>query len=75
VFNIAMPMFAWFLRRSEYRVLIEADAKALMARFGDQAYSEARERQRVPPVGDDVRRPTHLWERVKEAIRRTEARR
>jgi len=69
-----MPMFAWFLRRSEYPALIEADAKALMARFGDQAYFEARERRRVPPVGDDARRPANLWERVKEAIRRIEAR-
>ena len=58
------------------RALIEADARALIERFGDQAYSEARERQHVPPVGDDdARRPAHHWECVKEAIRRIEARR
>ena len=38
-------MIGWFRRRAEYHALIEADAKALIERFGEQAYSEARFRQ------------------------------
>jgi hypothetical protein len=30
-------MIGWFRRRAEYRALIEADAKALMERFGESA--------------------------------------
>jgi hypothetical protein len=67
-------MIGWFRHRAEYRALIEADAKALIDQFGEQAYSEARERQHFPPVGDDdANRPEHHWERVKEAIRRIDA--
>ena len=68
-------MIGWLRRRAEYRALIEADAKALIERFGDQAYSEARKRQHYQLDGDYVNRPEYHWERVKEAIRRIEAER
>jgi hypothetical protein len=64
-------MIGWFRRRAEYRALIEADARALIERFGEQAYVEARERQHDETV--DANRPDHHWERVKEAIRGIEA--
>jgi hypothetical protein len=65
-------MIGWFRRRAEYRALIEADAKALIETFGDQAYSEARFRQNDAPDLVDANRPAGHWERVKEAIRRIE---
>jgi hypothetical protein len=67
-------MIGWFRRRAEYRALIEADAKALIERFGEGAYSEARFRQHDAPDVVDVNRPPGHWERVKEAIRRKESR-
>jgi hypothetical protein len=60
-------------RRVAYRALIEADATALIERFGELAYSEARFRQHDEVV--DANRPAGHWERVKEAIRRIETRR
>jgi hypothetical protein len=68
-------MIGWFRRRAEYRALIEADAKALIERFGEHAYSEARFRQHDAPDIVDANRPASHWERVKEAIRRIESRR
>jgi hypothetical protein len=68
-----LPKFAWFHRRAEYRALIETDTKALIDRLGEQAYSEARERQHFPPFDEDANRTEHHWERAKEAIRRMEA--
>jgi hypothetical protein len=68
-------MFSWFRGRAEYRALIEADARALIERFGEQAYSEARFRQHDAPDVVDANRPAGHWGRVKEAIRRSEARR
>jgi hypothetical protein len=68
-------MIGWFRRRAEYRALIEADAEALIERFGEQAYSEARVRQHDAPDVVDANRPTGHWEWVKEAIRRIETRR
>ena len=65
-------MFAWIKRRAAYRALVEADARALIEQFGEQAYSEARERQHFPPDTEVGNRPAHHWERVKEAIRRME---
>jgi hypothetical protein len=67
-------MIGWFRCRAAYSALIEADAKALIERFGDQAYSEARFRQHDAPDVVDVNRPAGHWERVKEAIRRIEGR-
>ena len=32
-------MIGWLRRRAEYRTLIETDAKALIERFGEEAYS------------------------------------
>ncbi len=63
-----------FRRRAAYRTLIEADAKALIERLGEQAYFEARFRQHDAPEVVDASRPEHHWERVKEAIRRIEGR-
>jgi hypothetical protein len=68
-------MFFFFRRRAAYRTLIEADAKALIERFGEQAYSEARFRQHDAPDVVDANRPAGHWECVKEAIRRMEGRR
>jgi hypothetical protein len=68
-------MFNRLPRRAEYRALIEADAKALIERFGEQAYSEARKRQHYLLDGDYVNRPEYHWERVKVAIRRIERQR
>ena len=65
-------MINWFHRRAAYRALIEADAKALIEQFGEQAYSEARFRQHDAPEVVDANRPVGHWERVKEAIRRME---
>jgi hypothetical protein len=66
-------MIGWFRRRAAYRTLIQADAMALVERFGERAYSEARERQHDAPDVVDANRPADHWERVKEAIRRIEA--
>ena len=68
-------MIGWFRRRAEYRTLIEADAQALIERFGEQAYSEARFRQHDGPDVVDANRPAGLWEGVNEAIRRVEGQR
>ena len=68
-------MSNWHSRRAAYRVIVEADAKALIERFGDQAYSEARKRQHAAPDIVDVNRPEYHWERVKVAIRRIERQR
>ena len=56
-----------------YRALIKSDARALIERFGEQAYSEARFRQHDAPDGVDANRPPDHWERVKEAILRIDA--
>jgi hypothetical protein len=61
-------MIKWFHRRAEYRALVETDAKVLIERFGEQAYSEARFRQHDAPDVVDANRPDGHWERVKEAI-------
>jgi hypothetical protein len=68
-------MSNWYRRRAAYLVIVEADAKALIERFGDQAYSEARKRQQHLLDGDYVNRPEYHWERVKLAIRRIERQR
>jgi hypothetical protein len=68
-------MFSWFHRRAAYHALIEADAKALIERFGEHAYSEARFRQYDASDVVDANRPAGHWERVKEAIGRMEGRR
>ena len=65
-------MSNWYRRRAAYRVIVEADAKALIERFGDQAYSEARKRQHNLLDSDYVNRPEYHWERVKVAIRQIE---
>jgi hypothetical protein len=50
-------MVAWFRRRAESPALIEADANALIERFGEQAYSEVRLRQHaIPELIENVER-------------------
>jgi hypothetical protein len=68
-------MSNWYRRRAAYRVIVEADAKALIERFGEQAYSKARFRQHDAPNVVDATRPEYHWERVKVAIRRIERQR
>jgi hypothetical protein len=68
-------MLNWLRHRATHRALIESDAKALIERFGEQAYSEARFRQHDAPEVVDANRPAGHWERVKEAIRWLEGRR
>ncbi|MGC1862594.1 MAG: hypothetical protein WA733_16135 [Methylocystis sp.] len=66
-------MFCWLRRRAAYRALIESDARALIERFGEGAYSEARFRQLDAPDVVDANRPVGHRERVKVAIRRIDA--
>lgn len=61
-------MFRWLARRREYRALIEHDAADLIARFGDQAYSEASMRARLETETVDGTRPGGHWARVKCVI-------
>jgi hypothetical protein len=65
-----LPVIGWLRRRAAYRALIESDAKVLIERFGEAAYSEARFRQHDAPDVVDANRPAGHWEWVKEAIRR-----
>lgn len=68
-------MFAWLMRRRAYRALVEADAAALVARYGPDAYLEARLRSHRERDLIDGNRPPEHWARVKEAIRRRESQR
>jgi hypothetical protein len=61
-------MFRWVRRRREYRALIEKDADDLIARFGDQAYSEATIRNREGRDVIDGNRPVDHWYRVRLVI-------
>jgi hypothetical protein len=60
-------LFAWLRSRKEASHLVQADASALIARFGDGAYFEARDRaQRSAVIDGD--RPGGHWTRVKIEI-------
>ena len=62
-----MNLFAWLRSRKEASHLVQADASALIARFGDGAYFEARDRaQRSAVIDGD--RPRGHWTRVKIEI-------
>jgi hypothetical protein len=61
-------MIRWLRRRREARALIERDADDLMARFGNQAYSEAGIRAYLEPETIDGNRSPGHWSRVKAAI-------
>jgi len=66
-------MWAWIRRRRTERELVERDARALLQRFGDDAYGEARMRAHGAMYGEvDGNRPEGHWLRVKEAIGRRE---
>ncbi|TLG77815.1 hypothetical protein [Methylocystis sp. B8] len=68
-------MLNWLRRRSISRALVESDAHALIERFGEDAYLEARLRQHNDERVIDGNRPLGHWERVKEAIRKRRERR
>lgn len=62
----------WLRRRREARALIDADATAMIAEFGDSAYWIARDRaleQRLHRIIDAERTSAH-WDRVRFEIRR-----
>lgn len=63
-------MIVWLRKRREYRALVERDAENMIARFGEDAYLEARLRQHDANRVIDGNRPPGHWERVKEEIRR-----
>ena len=66
-------MFNWLRRRKVLRELIESNARALIERFGDAGYVQARLRQHDALQVIDGYRPPGHWERVKEAIRKQQA--
>jgi hypothetical protein len=66
-------MFNCFRRRSTSRALIESDARDLIERYGDNAYSEARVRQSDEARIIDSNRPAGHWERVKHEIKRQQS--
>lgn len=64
----------WLRARQERRALVDSDARDLIARFGDQAYYEARMRDfdELRNATVDANRPPGHWSRVKyEVARRT----
>jgi hypothetical protein len=62
-----LNLFAWLQSRKEAARLVQVDANALIARFGDNAYFEARDRaQRSSVIDSD--RPRWHWARVKIEI-------
>jgi len=61
-------MFDWFRRRSTSPALIEADTNEIIARFGDEAYSQARLRSDGEPY-EGPARSRHHWLKVKNNIR------
>jgi len=69
-------MFGLFVRRRARRNLATADADALIARYGDRAYGEARERASRARQGRivDGNRPGDHWDRVRRMIGRKTAR-
>jgi len=64
-----LNLFAWLHSRKEAVHLVQADASALIARFGDGAYFEARDRAQRSAVIDG-NRPRWHWMRVKLEIAR-----
>ncbi|MBM3578209.1 MAG: hypothetical protein FJX40_11230 [Alphaproteobacteria bacterium] len=62
-------MLNWLRRRTISRALVESDARALIERFGDDAYLEARLREHDEARVIDGNRPPGHWARVKEAVR------
>lgn len=69
-------IFAWLKRRRQARALVERDAAAMIAEYGDAAYHEARDRalsERLYKIVDADRTPKH-WNQVRFEIRRRMAR-
>jgi len=67
-----MPIFAWMRRYRQIRALASADADALIARYGEAAYANARERAHQARFGKivDGNRPAEHWDRVRQIIGR-----
>lgn len=65
-------MFAFLRQNRQARRLAAADAAALIARFGDGAYGEARHRAWEIRQGStfDENRPEGHWDRVRRIIGR-----
>lgn len=63
-------MFSWLRRGNSPDPLVESDARAMIERFGEDAYLEARLRQHDDVKVIDGNRPAGHWQRVKEAIRK-----
>jgi hypothetical protein len=63
-------MAGWWFGRMEARRQAETDADALMHRFGEAAYEEARARARQARerVILDLNRPEGHWDRVRRII-------
>jgi hypothetical protein len=63
-------MFSWTKRRQTRARMVEADAGALIAGYGDCAYDEARKRAREADRGVvlDGNRPEGHWWEVKRSI-------
>jgi hypothetical protein len=62
-----LNLLAWLRSRKEATCLVQADASTLIARFGDGAYFEARDRaQRSSVIDGD--RPRGHWTHVKLEI-------
>jgi predicted nucleic acid-binding protein len=63
-------MFNWTKRSQTRARLVEADASALIARFGDYAYDEARRRVDEADSGAilDGNRPEGHWRAVKRSL-------
>ncbi len=66
------PMLNWLRRRKIARALVNP-TRALLERFGDGAYLEARLRHGDALHVVDGNRPPGHWEKVKEAIRKRNA--
>jgi hypothetical protein len=63
-------MFNWTKRGQTRARLVEADASALIIRFGDYAYDEARRRGREADSGAilDGNRPDGHWHAVRRSL-------
>lgn len=69
-------IFAWLKKRRQARALVERDAAALIAEFGESAYHEARDRalsERLYKIIDAGCTSEH-WNQVRFEIRRRMAR-
>lgn len=65
-------LFVWLEKRRQARALVDIDAAAMIAEFGDSAYTEAR-RWVIAELNHkviDADRPAGHWGRVRAEVRR-----